>query len=311
MAEICSCDSGIKNHGQPSCIPSFGRDSRLIFVPQRDNDGNLNRILSSDTLTSSDIEGKLYNTDTSKRWQMTPTINQVQGERAESVKQDIDGIQFNVRQGQRSYDGTFYGNIANPVYQDAFDSMKCKDMAYYIVDVNGNLIGMYNSTDDALEPIKIQRNTLDAIYSHPSASEVQSLQIMFMVEENERDANLRMISSADFGPSLLNAKSMVTVEFGTATSISTTGFTIPMTYVYGEAFDHIDYEGAVIGDFTLLDNASSAITITSVTESSSIPGTYVFVIPTQSAGITMTMSYQKTTSIGAESRTDASISIPT
>lgn len=311
MAAICSCDTGIKNHGQPSCIPSFGRDSRLIFVPQRDDSGNLNRILSTDTLTASDIDGYFYDTDTSQRWQITPTINNVVGSRAESIKQDIDGIQFNVRQGQRMFDGTFYGNVANPVYQDAFDSMKCKDMAYYIVDVEGNLIGMYNSTDDALEPIKIQRNTLDAIYSHPTASEVQSLQVMFMVEENERDANLRMIAAGDFGKSLLNVKSMVTVEFGDASSISTTGFDIPMTYIYGEAFDKIDYEGATKDDFTLLDNGGSAITITSVTESTSVPGTYTFVIPTQSGGDALTLSYQKTTSIGAESRTDATINIPT
>ncbi len=104
MAEICSCTSGIVNFGQPNCIPSFGRDSRLIFVNFSDDSGAVNSIKSTDTIDSTYINDRLNAGATgsslslSQRWYVTPTINNVVGERAENVVQEIDGIAFNVRQ---------------------------------------------------------------------------------------------------------------------------------------------------------------------------------------------------------------------
>ena len=63
MAEICSCKTGILNHGQPDCVDSYARDSRLIFVQYRDDAGAINSIASTDTLDASYFEGKFNATD--------------------------------------------------------------------------------------------------------------------------------------------------------------------------------------------------------------------------------------------------------
>jgi len=75
----------------------------------------------------------------SQRWYVTPTINNVVGERAEYVTQEIDGIAFNVRQGNRMYDGTFYGNVAASPYIKALKSMLCQNLGFFIIDVAGHV----------------------------------------------------------------------------------------------------------------------------------------------------------------------------
>jgi len=308
MAEICSCKTGILNHGQPACVDSFARDARLIFVQYKSDAGVINSISSTDTLDQTYFDGKFNNTDLSQRWFITPTINNVVGERAESVKQDIDGIQFNVRQGVRTYDGTFYGGVAAPTYKKALQSMACKTVGFFIVDVEGNIIGMENEITGDLDPILIQRDTLDVMYKFPNASEKQHLRLVFNYEENERDENLSYVSADEISVDMLSQNSMATVEFSAATAITTTTFTTTMSFLYGPVFDKLTYEGAVIGDFTLLDNGGSPIAIGSVTESSA--GVYDFVFPAQTSTDVLTLSYQKTAGAGFESKTDLSITIP-
>ena len=310
MAELCSCDTGILNHGQPKCVDSFARDARLIFVQYQNDAGEVNSITQADFTSGLDqsyLDGK-FNGSVDQRWYLTPTVNNVVGERAESVKQDIDGIPFNVRQGIRMYDGTFYGTVAATQYVNVLKSMSCQNIGMFIVDVAGNIIGMNNDVTGDLDPIKVQRNTLDVIYKFPSSSEVQQIQLMFAYEENEQDGDLRYIKASDISADMLTQSSMSTVVLGAASAISTTGFTTAITYTYGAQFANLPYEGAVAGDFTLLDNAGLTIAITSVTEGPS--GTYVFVIPAQTPGDVLTLSYSKTTGTGFESTTDLSILVP-
>jgi len=307
MAEICSCKTGILNHGQPACVDSFARDARLIFVQYKSDAGVINSISSTDTLDQTYFDGKFNNTDLSQRWFLTPTINNVVGERAESVKQDIDGIQFNVRQGVRTYDGTFYGGVAAPEYEEALESMACQTVGFFIIDVAGNIIGMENAITGDLDPILIQRNTLDVMYKFPTASEVQSIRIMFNYEENERDSNLAFIGADNIAVEMLSQESMATVTIEVQAGATVTGATIDMAFLYGEVFDKLAYQGAVIGDFTLLDNTGSSVAITSVTESSTVEGEYAIVYPDQTGNTPLTLSYQKVTGSGFETRSAATI----
>ena len=308
MADICSCTSGIVNFGQPICVDSFLRDARLIFVNYLDDSGAVNSIASTDTLDQTYFDGKFNATDESQRWYITETINNVVGERDDNITQDIDNIPFNVRQGNRMYDGTFYGNVASPTYKKSLDSIACRQMGFFIVDVAGNIIGMKNELTGDLDPIKIQRNTFQSKYKFPSPTEVQNINLKFTWEENETDSDLSYIDAASISVDMLVQKSMTTVVFDSpATSITTTTATVVMRYTYGTAFAGQLYEGAVIGDFTLLDTGGSPIAITTVTESSA--GTYDIVFPVQPSG-DITLSYQKTSGAGFESVTDLTITIP-
>ena len=313
MAELCSCDTGILNHGQPNCVDSFARDARLIFVQYQNDAGAVNSITQAEFTSGIDqtfLDAR-FNGDVDQRWYLTPTVNNVTGERAESVKQDIDGIPFNVRQGIRMYNGTFYGTVAATQYVNVLKSMSCQNIGMFIIDVSGNIIGMNNEVTGDLDPIRVQRNTLDVIYKFPSSSEVQAINLMFAYEENEQDGDLRYIKSGDITADMLTQSAMVTVILGTATTISTAGFTTAITFTYGAQFSANKYEGAVAGDFTATEITPTpgAVPITSVTESS--PGVYdiLFTSSATSADV-IELNYSKTTGAGFESLVNLSITIP-
>lgn len=300
MANFCSCSDGISNFGQPICVDSFGRDARLVFVQYADSTGAVNSIKSGDftgdVLNAAYFSGKLTNADKTKRWYLTEVINSVESVREDNVTQDIDGIPFNVKQGTRNYSGMFYGGIASPKYAGVLESMGCAQMGYFIIDVNGNIIGSYNDVTGELDPIKIQRNTFQIKYNFPSVTEVQSISIKFSVEENERDADLSYVPSDEITADLFALRSMLDGTIGAATSITTAGFVVTVSYAYGSAFTAQPLTGLVLADFTLTETSPTpgAITITSVTESSTVPGSYTFVIPTQTSADVLSLDMTKT-----------------
>ena len=312
MADICSCKTGIVNFGQPNCVDSFARDARLILVNYLDDTGAVNSVKSADTLDATFFDGKFNNAALDKRWYLTPTINNVVGERAEVVSQEVDGIPFTVRQGNRMYDGTFYGNVAATPFIDALESTACQSMGFFIVDVAGNLIGMNNSTTGDLDPIKVQRNTLQVLYKFPNSSEVQNINLKFMYEENERDADLSFVGADNMTVDLLTSSAMTTIVFDTpATGITTDDATFKMEFLYGEQFDKLDYAGAAIGDFTLTEISPTpgAVTILTLVETA-VSGTYDMTFTTATSADVLELNYSKTTGAGFESLVNLTITIP-
>jgi hypothetical protein len=191
-----------------------------------DDSGAVNSIASTDTLDSTFFDGKWNATDTSQRWYPTETINNVVGVRDDNVTQDIDTIPFNVRQGNRMYDGTFYGGIASPTYEKSLKSISCRQMGFFIIDVAGNIIGMKNDLTGDLDPIKIQRRT-----------EVQNINLKFMWEENEVDGDLSFVGASSISVDMLTQRGMSTIVFqDPATAITTTTATVAIDFTYGEAF---------------------------------------------------------------------------
>lgn len=290
MAEICSCSTGSKAMGQPPCVSSFGRDARLVFVDYLTNTGAINSIASTETLDAAFITARLNAgigssvLDKSLRWDVTETINSVVGERADNVTQDIDGIPLNVKQGVRTYDGTFYGNVASTPYINAFESMACKQKGYFIIDVVGNLIGMKRVDESGnvfLDPIKIQSSTLQVKYKFPSSTEVQAINVKFAVEENERDANLNYIPATSFGSNLLQIRSVIEVSGVVTGTPTTTEVVLDLSFIYGSVFAPNPFTGADLADFVVYNNTtSSSVTPTTVEEDE---GTYTLTLPAQTA----------------------------
>lgn len=313
MAEICSCSTGIVNFGQPDCVDSFERDARLIFVNYLDDTGAVNSITSADTLDSTFFDGKWNSTNLSQRWYPTQTIDNVVGERADSVTEDISGIPFNVKQGIRLYDGMFKAGIANPTYLKSLNSVSCRQMGFFIIDVLGNIIGLKNDISGDLDPIKIRMGTFQTKYAFPDNDSTQGISLKFAWEETERDADLSFVGAGNIAVDMLIQKGMTTTDFQTpATLITTTTFRVAMDFTYGEAFVKEVYQGAVIGDFVLVEISPTpgAIVITSVTPVVGTPGSYDFVIPAATAADVLSLTYQKTAGRGFESVTPLSITIP-
>ena len=312
MAEICSCETGIVNFGQPSCLNAFGRASRLIFVNYLDGSGAVNSIKSTDTLDSTFFDGKFNNAVLAQRWYITGTINDVDGERADSITQESDGINFVVKQGTRSFNGNFWGGIADPKFVESVDSIACRQMGVFLVDVSGTLIGINNSITGDLDPIKIQRNTIQNKYMFPTATTVQGINIKFDWEENERDAEISAIKSDNISVNLLDSKAMTTVIFGTPGTITTSTFIVDMTFTYGDQFIKLPYTGAVVGDFNLneITPTPGVVVISAVLETVGTPGEYLVTFATATSADVLSLDYSKIIGAGFESLVNAPVLIP-
>lgn len=295
MAEICSCGDGITVFGQPSCVPSFGRDARIVFVQYLDNTGAVNSVKSTDVLDATFFEDKINAgagssvLDASLRWNITETINNVTNERGDNVTEDIDGYAINVEEGVRTYDGTFYGAIANPVYVKSLKSMSCAQVGYFIIDVNGNVIGMENLLTGDLDPIKMKRSTLQVKYNPKTSSASQNINIKFAVAEGQEDGNLSqaIVSLTD----TLALRSLINVN-GVSSAPATTGVVVTANLSYGNYNNKIPFEGAVLADFDVYNvTTASIVTPSAVTESPA--GVYTFLYTVLSADV-LTIDLDKT-----------------
>lgn len=290
MAEICLCDDEVKGFGQPTCIPSFGRDRNLIFVDYLDNTGAVNSIKASETLDQAFFAAKINAglgasiLDASQRWHITQKMNAVVGERADNITQDIDTIAKNVRQGLRNFDAMFTGKVAPPAYLKSLESLECRQIGYFIVDVRGNIIGLKNELTGDLDPIRVEDDTFQFKYMKPTAAELQNINIKFMVEENERDSNLNHIPANTISVDVKNLKSVInadgTVLVGTP---STTGTTIRFEFIYGDAFNPEKFANAVPSDFKAT-NLTTNLAVVIVTAPEAPLGTYAFTWAIQGSG---------------------------
>ena len=302
MSEICKCGGAAGNLGQPNCVPIAKRDAKLILVSYYDNNGEINAIKQTDTVDDTYVTNRINagnigsSLDVSKRWYFTDQINSVGGGRAENVTQDIDGIPYPVIQGVRDYKGKFYGSTATPKLVGALNSRSCNDDGYFIIDVEGNIVGIEgvdNTGAKILKPIKIQKLTLIAIYNKPTASEIANVELSFLVDQNEKDSDLGVIYSSDLTVDLLSYKSLIDVTSKVNGTPTTTGFVIDVSLPYAGVFTNLPMKGLVLADFVVFNQTqSTAITPTSVTESSD--GVYTFVMPAQTASDVISVNLQKT-----------------
>jgi hypothetical protein len=307
---LCKCTNGAKNLGQPNCVGVLERPEKLCFVYTRANDGTENKILSSDTVDDTFVSGLINQTDKSKRWFPTPVINQVNDERADFNTFDLDGFAINSSKGIRTVSFSVVEG-ASPQLVDAFNSLACRDISFYIWSVDEQ-IGGNGRVDGELKPFRIKKKTMKAKYNPPSKVNETPAMVMvsFDVSELEDDAD---IAYMDYGTGANDVQVVITdytglvdVTMGAASSISTTGFVTEIDLLYGSVFNKEPFVGGVLADFSLYNETTLAsVTITSVTESPD--GTYTFVIPAQTSADVLTLTFSKN---GYEASSTLSITIP-
>jgi len=310
---LCSCNENIKNFGQPNCVGVLERPQKLAFTQRIANDGTVNKILSTDTLNDAFFEGLINETDVSKRLYPSPVINQVKDTRAEFNTFDLDGFAITTSEGVRTMAFTVVDG-ASPQIAEAFNSMGCRDMAFYVWSITDQ-IGGNGSVDGELRPFRIKPKTLRAVYNPPSKVDETPAMVMvqFAISELENDGDIAYINygtgANDVQVVITDYTGLIDITLGAATSITTTTFVVDISYIYGSQFSKQPFVGGVIGDFTLVETSPTpgSITITSVTESSTVPGRYTFVQPTATAADVQRLSFSKT---GYEAASSIVITIP-
>lgn len=257
MAIACICGTtSLGDTGTPNCQPIEGVTSRVIGVPQTQEDGTLNRIELA-TYTGSQAEWDLRLNDVEDaRYYLTPALGNVTDVRADSVFQTNDsGKSLKLRQGIRS--ATMLFDKQSGVFQGKLEEWACTEFGIYIIDDKGNLIGNISSDGLFLEPIPVDQDTWDInLIKAVDGTSVQAVMAQFEFDRFTNDSDLRMIEAKETEISLLKKTFRGLLDANIVVSnLTINGFTATVTLDYGSAITGLPVKGLVFGDF-LVDELS-------------------------------------------------------
>ena len=296
----CDCNNiTLGNSGRPDCTLIANVTNNLIITRKFDSTGARNFIDTTATLDSTfwtDLinagRSGATNTDSKQRIFPLPAMKNVTDERAEPITEEFgDGTIAVIRQGARSFAGEWIKRDASFTFLDKINEYGCEELAAYIIDTDGNVIG--NGEDvDKLYPISIDGDSWFPNLMRATDSTIQKIMLTYNYDRNEEDANLRMITASETSVDMRDLKGLIDVN-GVSSSITTTTFTLTATFDYGSQVTKTAFTGAVLADFDLneVSPTPGAIAITSVTESAD--GVYDFVIPAQTSADVLELDLQK------------------
>ena len=279
MATICDCNARLNNTGAPNCEPLAQAAFNIILVPLVANDGTVHKILNTDTINTAFIDGKLQNTDYSKRWYPLTPMDNVEDVRGDATFFTASsGSNTKVQDGIRTFNALLLNT--SPQYLKKISGFGCSSIGMYIIDLNGNLIG-HETTQGELLPLPINKGSWNPNLVPATDTVPQHVSLNFEFTRTLKDENIKMILSTEItGTDLTTIGGLIETTGINLTSVTATGFTIEIVECYGSFADPNKVTGLVLADFELLDGAGAAITITSVTPTSN---SYVFVIPSNPA----------------------------
>jgi len=293
MSKSCKCNVGLANTRLPNGCQHIGKvTERLIFTHYFDADGDVNKIdLSTFSGTQAEFDALTGATLKTDRWfPIEKKFENVETGRGESTFDEFDsGLKFFVQRGIKSFAGLL-PETANGLVT-FFNTAKCVDLGVYLVDSEGNLIG--NGDEYGyLKPLRIARGTLDAMEVAAKDKNVQRVAVKFEFDETEEDENIFMVEAAEMTANIKTLRGLMDAD-GHFTSITTTGFVVEVFTPYGTAKNRLLVPGLVKADFVLKKGDGTTITITSVTESGVTLGKYTFVIPSQTSGDKLKLTFTK------------------
>lgn len=280
----CQCAGTPLNPGMPGCMPLVGRDKFLIFFDYTDSDGNLNGIPAGTVLDQTYLEGKLNEADPTKRWYVMPEIFGKEAPTPENETEDRDGIP--VPTGEEiKQPFTFHHSKeeGNPALKAVYDSIKCRDLGYLSVTYKGQIAGMHDG-NGGLIGVHLQKGTLFAGYMEPVKGVLQKMNISFLVDELENDANRDYFPADLIAYPAKNwfADQPIEVVLKIVGDPSTTELVVDARSIFGQAGNKSPIRNLVTADWNGTGAAPSSVrnvtddadvTITSA-ESATIPGRY-------------------------------------
>lgn len=179
----------------------------------------------------------------------TPKLYDVSSTKEDSVFQTFtDGTAYLIREGVR----TISGIIPKPTFYQlkAMTRLRCKKLGVYLVDNNGNLLGVVNGNN--LDPIPIVNETIDSVYSFATDSTIQQLSFRFQISSLVREYDYRV---AEFSPtnyinSIIENPPINPISIPGATNVySLSGQTLQI-YIGYDINKHGTYGDFKISDFT-------------------------------------------------------------
>lgn len=300
----CDCNVVFGNTGTPDCVSIGSVTYRLIGVPTFDSTGVRNYIDTTQTLDSAFFTALINQSDTSKRWYPLPVMKNVEDIRGEDLTESFnDGSTAFIQEGSRTFTGITIKN-PSPVLLGKMKSWRCSQISVFVIDTDGNILGN-GATADTLYPFELDSETWSPKYMKTTDTTVAKIQIDYTYAKSENDEDIRMIAADEMAIDVKDLEGLQDVTAGAATSIATTGFVTAIVGAYGTAVAKNKIKGLLAADFTIYNETqTSAVTITTCTESPD--GTYTFVYSAQTSADVLTLALVKN---GLE-MTDLSITTP-
>lgn len=280
MSKLCSCTSQYKNSGQPSCVGSLIKAARkIILVPRYANDGTANKITVPATLNQAYFDALINNADRSLRWYPLPKFVNVEMAKAESTYETFnDGTKKLIQEGVRTFKGLL--PAIQPQYLAVLKSGNCTDMAAYIIDKSGTLVGYSNGEENVLYPFPLNANTMNAVYMWATDSTGSNIDFSFEFDVDMRDEYIAQISGDDLtSVNLLNLEGLYNAK-KSQTSTGQTSMVFKLYTEYGTVATPQPVEGLVAGDFALY-NVTDSAAVTVLTSTESPAGTYTLTYASQ------------------------------
>ena len=288
---ICSCDYSLQNTGLPNCNYVLKYAIAAMLVPMRDSAGVANKIASGATVNDAYILGKFNDTDKTQRFYYLKNLKNANiGTPAEPVYQTFDdNSKVKIDNGITS--ASFIFAASSPTFLSKMQSFECEQMGIYFIDKEGYIIGIASGND--LLPIEIAQNSMNSQPTYGTPTTTYQITTSFDWAQSVDHGDVRAWEntvnwSSSTIASLLDVSGLV------SGGVAQTTFTVDLFFDYGSLNNKLPAEGLVIGDFSLYNETdASSITLTTVTESTTVPGRYVFVYPSQTVADVLTLSGSK------------------
>ena len=271
---LTSCGLGSSNTGIPNGAKPFGVPVSIFVTPLYANDGTENEItLSGLDFDQAFLDGKINETDPSKRWYPIVGIENVASEKAENIVETFNSgnIQI-VSEGVRNFAALLPSKPHE--YLKQIKNLQCSRVGVYLIDSCGNFLGN-NRVSTTLKPMRVAKNTWSAILAWATDTTGQNINLTFNLDKLERDEDAKMIVAQTITADLLGVNGLIDVAFiDESVSIANDTVTFTAQTLYGGVLNPITVEGLEIADFSVTVNGI-AETIVSIAETD---GTYVLTL---------------------------------
>lgn len=280
-----------KNLGAATC-PNLAKIARrLEFIPEFDSSQTKNEFANEAAVTKAALQAKFDAANIKDRFFVTPLLENVEDIRSETTFQEFNsGNKKRVKKGVRHFIGYFTDE--HPLLLEKLESWRGQDFGINIIDSAKNYIySTDKETKTKVQPILVDGESFDVQLMKSTDAEVNMIKIEFDYRTEAEDSLLRYIdaNSLDFnGLSSSDLYSLWDVE-STFTSPVAAGVTVQLDTDYG-----IAVEGLLVGDLAIYNiTTSAAVVPTSITESTTVPGSYDIVYPAQTPANVLRFTFTK------------------
>lgn len=283
MSNLCSCTSKYANTGAPNCSGALIKASKkLIMVPKYKDDGTLNKVTLPATLNAAYFNALINHVDRSQRWYPLPKHVNAEVTKAESIYETFaDGSKQFIQEGVSSFKCIYPAK--QPKFLSILKSGRCNEMAVYIVDKNGALVGLSNGEENVVYPFALNKNTIDAIMRWATDTTGTNVEYMFEFDTDQKDEEIVKIDAADMtGVNLLVGYNGLVDGIKSQVSTGQTSMVFKLYANGGSAAAPVAITGLLAANFALYNNTTSAaITIISALENTTIAGQYTLTYASQ------------------------------